>query len=722
MKKNIFLFLILCALRFYSQENTNAIPYQAVDIDLDGKLEEAIWQTLPEYTNFKKFFPIDQGEAENQTKVKVFHNGKDLYIGVVYSDNESRNFINSLKRDDHYNSIVISDAFGVVIDPYSKQQSGYYFCVNAGGALVDALIEYSGSDYDVNTSWNSVWNAKSNQIGNEKIYEMKIPLKALNFDAKNKSWNLQFFTRDTKINLWSSYAKLTNNLLQFDLRYTTPFSIDHLDNIKNSVLAITPSITGAYLDDINSNKKQASFTPSLDIQYNLTQALRLDATINPDFSQVDVDQQVTNLSRFSIYFPERRNFFLEASDLFNNLGTESINPFYSRRIGAATPIIAGLKFSGNLHPKMRIGVLNVQTKEKKNLLPENFSTVVLQNNLSKQLTSTAYFINKQNTFTEKNNDYNRLVGFNLNFISKDNKTTANIKSSKSFSLTPNKKNYFAYTGIAYNSRKVTFGSSLEYIGENYITDVGFAPRLYNYDALTDKIIRNGYLHHNIDLSLYRFPTSKIIDFHRYAWIKNDVYTNEKGELIENNLFLNNAWFLKNSSRAYINGYYDLVNLPYAFSPLSNGNEIRKGQYHNAYARFGYQSPINKRFSINTNVQYGNYYNGKLFRYFIASKYNVASFANILVDYELNVLKMNELGNENFHLLRLTSEIFFTNRLNWTTYFQYNTQAKNVNINSRLQWEYKPLSYVYFVVTNNLDERLKEKNWGLALKTNYRLDR
>jgi hypothetical protein len=720
LKKIILILLFVNRLILSGQTETNSIQYHKASIELDGKLDEKIWDSLPTYSNFKKFFPIDQGAAEKQTEVRIFHDGINLYLGVIYEDSTDRNFIGSRKRDDHVNSVINSDAFGIVIDPYGKQQNGYYFCVNPGEALLDALVEFSGINYHLNNSWNSNWNAKFSQLGHHKYYEMKIPLKSVNFEAKNKIWHLQFFMRDNKINLWSTYSKLTSNLFQFDLRYTSAFTIDHLDETKNSVITIVPSITGAYQKDELNNKSTNTFTPSLDAQYNISPALRLDATINPDFSQVDVDQQVTNLSRFSIFFPERRNFFLEASDLFNNLGTADVNPFYSRRIGAVTPIIAGLKFSGNLSPKMKIGALNVQTKKKEGLDAENFGTLVLQNNLSKQFTSTAYFINKQATSTELNHkNYNRLYGFNFNYISKSNKLNARTKWSQSFSSSPRTANQFIYAGIEYNTRKVRLGSLLEYVGKNYITDVGFAPRLYNFDAISNNTTRNTYLHHDIDLSLTRFPKSKTINFHRYLWIKNDIYTNDKGQLIENNLFFNNALYFKSAAWLYMNAYYDHINLQYAFTPLSKNNLIEKGKYDNVSARIGCFTPSTKRLSFHINLQYGSYYNGRLFRYFTSAKYNLLSFANILADYEWNSL--NRSGITNFHLLRFTTEIFFTNRLNWTTYVQYNTQLNNFNINSRLQWEYKPLSYVYFVVTDNFNENLKQKNWGVALKINYRLD-
>ena len=138
-------------------------------------------------------------------------------------------------------------------------------------------------------------------------------------------------------------------------------------------------------------------------------------------------------------------------------------------------------------------------------------------------------------------------------------------------------------------------------------------------------------------------------------------------------------------------------------------------------KLGYNSANNTKFRYQFNVQRGGFYNGEKTTAGVFLNYQLLPFANLEATYDVNAINLNELGSKTFHLAKLTGEIFFTNRLNWTTYVQYNNQLDNFNINSRLQWEYKPLSYVYFVVTDNLNQDFEQKNWGVAFKMNYRFD-
>ena len=200
--------------------------------------------------------------------------------------------------------------------------------------------------------------------------------------------------------------------------------MEQIPKTNTSRFIITPSSTYNYQDNITQDTSTSTFAPSLDAQYGITSSLRLDATVNPDFSQIDVDQQVTNLTRFAINFPERRNFFIENSDLFSTLGTDEINPFYSRRIGASGDIRFGLKLSGNISPKTRVALLNVQTGKNENTSSQNFGALVFQQRLSRRFTATGFLLNRQKTGkSDPENDYNRVAGVNLNYRSLDNKWT-----------------------------------------------------------------------------------------------------------------------------------------------------------------------------------------------------------------------------------------------------------------------------------------------------------
>lgn len=705
------------------QVQAQRIIYSNTSIDLDGELNESIWDTLIPEKDFKNHIPNNGSLAPNTTAVKMFHNGEKLYISAVYTDVSPTVQIGSLKRDHIGVSGAESDSFAIIIDTYQQQQSGFFFIVNMGGTLIDALVARNRDRFSVNTSWNAIWNAKTSTKGNHKIYEIEIPLKALGYKVDSPEWGVMFHTRNIKLNEWTTNTAIDRNYQLFDLRFAKTFYVENLSENKTSRFAVTPSVTMNYAKDVTNNIDDTTLKPSVDIQFNVSSSLKLDATINPDFSQIDVDQQVTNLSRFSVFFPERRNFFLENSDLFTGLGISGVNPFYSRRIGANSEISFGLKLSGNINKKTRLGVLNVATKSKDNSPSQNYGALVIQQQLSNAFTATGFLINRQETdgFSFLN-DYNRITGININYQSKNNKWTglANFAGSATNAISGDNK--FYNLGIWYNNINVSGYLGVRKIGANYITDVGFTPRLYNFDALTGTTIREGYTQASSRISLTKFyKNSKTFDRHRYFNMSNQTYWDDLGTITQATTVLNNDLIFKNQSSVYGGFRYEYVQLKYAFDPLNNGNPILPNLYKYLDFGMGYDSPENKQFQYGGNISYGSYYNGHKNRIRINTQYRLTPLARLQIRYERNDIDLNELGKATFHLTRFTGEVFFSNRLNWTTYIQYNTQFDNFNINSRLQWEYKPLSYIYLVISDNYNQDITRKNWGIAFKMNYRFD-
>ncbi|CAM1343111.1 conserved hypothetical protein [Tenacibaculum amylolyticum] len=705
------------------QVQAQRIVYSNTSIDLDGELNESIWETLIPEKDFKNYIPNNGSLAPNTTVVKMFHNGEKLYISAVYTDVNPTVQIGSLKRDHIGVSGAESDSFAIIIDTYKQQQSGFFFIVNMGGALIDALVARNRDGFRVNTSWNTIWNAKTSTKGNQKIYEIEIPLKALGYKVDSPEWGVMFHTRNIKLNEWTTNTAIDRNYQLFDLRFAKTFQVENLSENKTSRFAVTPAVTMNYAKDVTNNTDDTTLKPSVDVQFNVSSSLKLDATINPDFSQIDVDQQVTNLSRFSVFFPERRNFFLENSDLFTGLGVRGVNPFYSRRIGANSEISFGLKLSGNISKKTRLGVLNVATKSEDNSPSQNYGALVIQQQLSNAFTATGFLINRQETdgFSFLN-DYNRVAGVNINYQSKNNKWTglANIAGSATNNISGDNK--FYNLGIWYNNINASGHLGVRKIGTNYITDVGFTPRLYNFDALTGTTIREGYTQASSRISLTKFyKNSTTFDRHRYFNMSNQSYWDDLGTITQATTVLNNDLVFKNQSSVYGGLRYEYVQLKYAFDPLNNGNPILPNLYQYLDFGMGYDSADNKQFQYGGDISYGSYYNGHKNRIRINTQYRLTPLARLQIRYERNGIDLNELGKATFHLARFTGEIFFSNRLNWTTYIQYNTQFDNFNINSRLQWEYKPLSYIYLVISDNYNQDITRKNWGIAFKMNYRFD-
>lgn len=684
MKFYITFILSLVFTVAYAQKST--ISYVDTKIKIDGKFDESVWSQLPEYTGFYNYAPTDIGLAENQTSVKIFHNKEYLYVRAIYNDSTEKTQVSTLKRD---TSIFLSDAFVMILDTQNQEQNGYFFGVNSLGNQTEGLVGRSGENYDLNFSWNAIWQSRVILNGTKKQYEIAIPLKSLNFNKDNGVFGVQFYVRDIKNNSWTIFKNVKRNYANFDLRFNDKFLIEHLPEKSNSRFTMTPSVTANYQKDVTNNSNQTSFKPSVDIQYNVTSSLKLEATINPDFSQIDVDQQVTNLTRFAVNFPEQRNFFLENADLFSNLGVSGVNPFYSRRIGSSSDIQFGLKLSGNISPKTRIGVLNVQTEKENGVASQNFGVFVAEHQLSKNFTSTGFVINRQETdkFSFED-DYIRVAGINLNYKSNNNKWTGVLNYGKSFNDGVSGDNSFYNASIYFNKRGFNFNTSVKKLDKNYITDVGFTPRLYHYDAINNVTIREGYLQTSSGIAYEKFyEKSKALNsvcFLRYG-LNN--YFDVNGNLTQSQHSFNSAVFFKDLSAVYYVFTFDEVDLKYGFDPLRNGNALTPGKYSFGVLKIGYNSANNQKLRYRFNVQKGTYYGGDRATAGAYLNYQMLPFANFELAYDVNKIDLNQLGKETFHLTRFTGEVFFNNRLNWTTYVQYNTQRDNFNVNTRLQWEY-----------------------------------
>ena len=714
------MFLALIIMLVYAETIAQQIPYFNSSIKTDGSLDEAIWDSIPIFHNFYNFYPIDEGKATKDTEVRIFQDGKFLNVAFVYHDSIAEVRVNSLKRDDYSSGFHLSDGIGLVIDPYSNQNRGYLFAINGKGAQLDALI---ANFDDANLSWDALWESACSVNGTDKVYEFKIPLSTISYDEAILDWSFQFYTRDSKDRRYTVWNKFQRGFLQYDTRFLKALPIENLQSSKTAKLTIIPSITSNIQRDLETTEESTGIQASLDVQYRLSKGLRLDVTLNPDFSQVDVDQQVTNLSRFNIVFPERRNFFVENSDMFTTLGLASnINPFYSRFIGASQEILLGLKLSGNVSPNTRIGLLNVQSKQGDTETAQNYTVAVAKQQFNKNFNATGYLINRQETEgLSFNPEYNRITGLKANYLSTNKKWSGFGTYSHSFNDGIQKEGHAFSVENNYNTRTLSFATKLNSVGKNYLTDIGFVPRIYNFDGLSQEVIREGYTQFSQSLFLNYFPKDQtFIQTYRLANASADLYWDEEGNLFERNFFYNTALFFSNQMSSYINLYHTDIDLKYAFDPLRNGELILPGAYNNSAMRIGFNSDYTRTIYGSVNFQTGSFYDGTRNR--IGAKFGLRflPLLSVQVNYEYNTLSFEELGTQNLHLFGLSTEVFFNTKLNWTTYIQYNEQIDNFNINSRLQWEYKPLSFLYLVYSDNYSEDFLHKNWGLSLKINRRL--
>ena len=192
----------------------------------------------------------------------------------------------------------------------------------------------NGGGQGVTTIWDNKWTSEVKQFEDKWIVEMAIPFKSLRFKSGVDTWRINFSRNDLKRNENSVWSPVPRNFNVASLAFTGKLKFDEPKKKTSSNISIIPYVTaGVSQDYLTQTKEQYTYNGGLDAKIALSSSLNLDLTINPDFSQVEVDRQVTNLSRFSIFFPERRNFFIENSDLFERFGFRQIRPFFSRNIG-----------------------------------------------------------------------------------------------------------------------------------------------------------------------------------------------------------------------------------------------------------------------------------------------------------------------------------------------------------------------------------------------------
>jgi hypothetical protein len=558
------------------------------------------------------------------------------------------------------------------------------------------------------------------------VIEVAIPYKTLRFEPGNTTWGLNFIRCDLKSNLYSVWSRVPINFEGYDLGYTGELRWDQAPSPPKGNVSIIPYAIGRTQIDYEGDRQlHGSGGGGLDAKVAITPSLNLDLTVNPDFSQVDVDQQVTNLQRFDLFFPERRTFFLENSDLFNSFGIPPVRPFFSRRIGLQNgrpaPIYAGARLSGNLTRNLRIGLMSLQTAPTDEGPGDNYSVAAVQYSVLKRSNITAILLNRQgfDGARPSSTDFGRNAGMEMNYISADGKWSAWGQFHASFTPERLDQNLYYCTGMMYAGRRFSHVTSYHNSQENFIVDMGFNARQYNYDAARDTAVRLGY--------------QTLFQVYNYTFFpKSAPWLNQHGIEIESEPTFNpdftlNEWNLTplyqfqfaNQSGLGLGFRHSRVNLPFA-TDLIGAEPLPAGRYVFTALRAGYESDPRKRLMFSLEGESGGFYNGVKHSAELELNFRVQPWGNFGARVEYNDVKLpGPYGTARLWLASPRIEINFSRSLFWTTFLQYNTQAGNFNINSRLQWRFRPMSDLFIVYTDNYGtEGLFVKNRALVVKLNY----
>jgi hypothetical protein len=684
-------------------------------IIIDGILSQEEWAAADVAKDFFAVLPMDTSFAKVKTEVRLTYDDNNLYlIATCYHLLPGPYMVESLRRDFSFGK---NDNFLLFMDPFEDQTNGFSFGANAAGAQWDGIMYQGGA---VDLSWDNKWASEVKSDDEKWVFEAAIPFKSIRYKKGIDKWGINFSRLDLKTTEKSAWAPVPRQFPTASLAYTGTLAWDKAPPVPGTNVSLIPyGLVGTTKD--YQKKLPATSQTDLggDAKISLTSSINLDLTINPNFSQVEVDRQVTNLDRFELFFPERRQFFLENGDLFGNFGYATIRPFFSRRIGLNAPIQFGGRVSGKIDKNWRIGAMNMQTAQvdSVNLPAQNFSVISLQRRVFARSNIGLIVINKESIDNKISadpkkpnySDYNRNIGVEYNLASTNNQWTGKAFVLKSFSPNKSGHNFTHGANLAYTSRKWIASWQHEYVGKEFNAEVGYVPRA-------------GYVKANPQLSYLFFPKGRLLLSHG-PLASSTYFLSESLKRLDDENYIGYRAVLRKQSAANIYLSHNYVKLLTGFDPTNSGlDTIPRGTEHNWYAvNADFTSKPQSRFTYATSLRYGGYYlNGTRFSFTTDWGYRFQPFVSLSLSTTYNDIRLPlPWGHQTFWLISPRVDVTLTNKLFFTAFTQYNQQKDNINLNARFQWRYQPASDLFIVYTDNyLPQNLSVKNRALVVKLTY----
>lgn len=723
----------MCLTHFVSAQKVNDhyqyhIKKTEKPIKIDGKTDDEAWKETQVADQFAQVLPMDTSRAWLNTQVRLTYDDKNLYFSFVNYNNKipGKWIVESLKRDWAFNR---NDNDLMFIDPFDDQLNGFSFGSNAMGGMWEGLMSDGSA---VNLGWENKWDMKVVHDEEKWVWEGAIPFKTLRYKKNLTKWGINFSRLDLKTTEKSSWAPVPRQFPTASLAFSGNLIWDTLPPAPGPNISFIPYVTGSSVKNFTAGTPaKNAFDFGVDAKYAVTSAINLDLTYNPDFSQVEVDRQQINLDRFELFFPERRQFFIENADLFNNFGTQNIRPFFSRRIGLNAPISFGARLSGRLNKDWRLGVMNMQTNEVNNTIPsQNFSTLVLQRRVFSRSNIAMMFINKE-TFgidqlipSERNkfSNFNRNLGLEYNLASADNVWRGKLMYLTS--ITPGGKNDDqALSGnLNFSKRRWNLSAGVDRVGERYLAEVGFVPRT-NYTSIQ-----------TMGNHLFFPKSSKYILSHGPGIGSTNYFNQSLTQNIENENYISYRINFRNTSNLVAWVARDFIMLQNDVDPTNfTGVKLLKGTEH-SWRAWGteFTSKPQSLFTYSFSTRYGGFFaDGKRLRLVGEVGYRFQPYVSIGAAVNYNAISFDDnsevpaqLSNTDydFWLISPRIDLTLTNNLFITGLAQYNNQINNTNINLRMQWRYSPASDIFLVYTDNyFTDVFKSKNRAVVFKVNYWLN-
>jgi hypothetical protein len=695
-------------------------------LTLDGRLDEAVYTQHPPFGGLLQTAPRNGQPASERSDIWIMFDDQNVYVACRCWDAAPPEewVVNELRRDT--NGLRQNDHFGVMLDTFYDRRNGFVFYANPLGARADYTVVDEGGP---NTDWNPVWDVRSEEFDGGWMMEMAIPLKTLRYrPGADQMWGLQVRRSIRHKNEWTYLNPVPEILAgpQAINRISTGGTLVGLNlpepsrNLELKPYAIAGLTTDRVSDPAFSNDKDGDV--GIDVKYGVTPNLTADLTINTDFAQVEIDEQQVNLTRFSLTFPEKRDFFLEGRGMFQFGrqgggmgggggggafgGGDAPQLFYTRRIGLDQNRVIPIRAGGRLSGKMgayTVGLLNIQTGDEPLVGAEstNFTVVRLKRDILRRSAIGGIFTNRSNAAVGEGS--NQAFGVDLGLAFFTNLTVDGYYArTQSDSLRGDDESYQA--NVDYSGDR--YGASFEHlkVGADFSPDVGFARRL-------DFRKTAG--------SLRFSPRPTFLpSVRKLTWQADvDYFEDGSGQLESRNQSGRFNVELESSDLFTVNVVRAFERLDNPFR-VGTGVTIPPGRYGFTNTRISYQFGPQRRVSGTASFQTGNFYDGTIRSYGVSGARVVVS-DHLSLEPGVTVNRIDlPVGELDQTLLRSRADYGFTARMFASALLQYNSSDRTFSSNLRFRWEYRPGSELFIVWTDERDTRsdgIGLRNRALAIK-------
>ncbi len=692
-------------------------------LTLDGQLDEEVYHSTLSVSDFIQQVPREGAPATERTESWVLFDGNTLYVSARCWDTAppERWVANELRRDT--NQLRQNDAFGVILDTFYDRRNGYLFYTNPLGARADQAVTDEGN---LNPDWNPVWNVRTGRFDGGWTVEMAIPFKSLRYrSGVGQVWGINIRRVIRRKNEWTHLTPVpaAAGVPGGMFRLSRAASLVGLDlpaasrNVELKPYAIARVTTDRTATPAVNNDLGAD--PGLDAKYGVTANLTADLTVNTDFAQVEVDEQQVNLTRFSILYPEKRDFFLEGRGIFDfarsgpssssNLLTPQL--FYSRRIGLTAGRVIPIDVGGRLTGKVGrygIGAMNIDTRDNDaaGIPRTNFSAVRVKRDILRRSTIGAMVTNRSASAVTPGGS-NLVYGADAAFSFFQNLNIGGYWArSDTTGLSDDTDSYqgrFDFTGDRY-------GLTTQYlkVGDNFNPEIGFVRR--------DNMKRS--------FAQARFsprPRTRFKGIRQFTYLANiDYIENGAGQLesrLQNGRF---ALERQNSDTFSVESTtdYELLLRPFV---VSKGVAIAPGGYSFSDVSVAYGMGLQRRVSGTWTVQRGQFYDGTITAFsYTGARLSILKQWSMEPSVSLNDVRL-PAGHFRTTLLRTRSDYGFSPRMFASALLQFSSTDQVFSSNLRFRWEYVPGSELFIVYTDERDT-LKPgfpglKNRAVVIKVN-----